>query len=121
MPAAASISQAIAFTNEHATLANVVSALLSTMTTWDVAWGAVFSATGSTPPERTVRDWIVESLLVEANTPANGNIQQVQDVINIVCRVLYATQAARVAVPARITAANETAILAAYNASWGTF
>lgn len=119
MPAAASISQAIAFCNGNATRANVASALLSTMVAWDAAWGVVVS--GATPAERTVRNWAVESQLIEANTPTTGTIQQVQNVIDIVCRVLYATQTAAAAAPPRITAGQETAILAAYNASWGTF
>jgi hypothetical protein len=121
MPAAASISQAIAYTSGNATRANVAAALLTTSEAWNLAWGAIFNPTTATTAERTVRNWKVESWLVQGQTPATGTIQQVQNVINIVCRVLYATQAALAATPARITAGQEAAVLAAYNASWGTF
>jgi hypothetical protein len=121
MPAAASINDAIANANNHATLANVANALLSTFTTWNTQWQAIFNAITSTEAERTVRNWAVQSQLVQNATPANGTIQEVQDVVNVVCRVLYATRAAQAATPARISAAQETAVLAAYNASWGTF
>ena len=121
MAAAATINDAIANANNHATFANVGNVLLTTFETWNLQWGAIFNPNTATPAERTVRNWKVESWLVEDTTPLNGTIQQVQDVVNVVCRVLYAARAAAAATPARITAGQETAILAAYNASWGTF
>lgn len=125
MPPAASLSQAIGLTVENATVAADTDQVGTTLNSFITLLKAI-GFDEQSAAQRTVSDWFV-FLLATAQfiltTEGSGQsdpltyITQASDVVN---RTLYAALAARVA-PFRITAAQETAILAAYNATWGTF
>lgn len=67
--------------------------------------------------DRTVRDWLPLCRSLEAITPTVGDAQERQAVVDLVVRVLYAARAAAAA--GRISAGQETVVLAAWNATWG--
>lgn len=121
---AGSLSEAIAVTNAQAsTQFGTPGRLLFYITTFNslvptVGWPGNFDK--DSEKERTVRSWIVESLVVQNETPITvGDVQQTQDVVNVACRVMYAAQAAAAAVPPRISPAQEAAVLTAWNNSFG--
>jgi hypothetical protein len=111
---AATLEQAIGITNSQIALGNAANKLLFAIQSFNV-WGSSFN-TGS-PNDRTVRDWLVQSQLVQSQTPNQGNAQQRQNVVDIVCRVCWATIGARA--DGRITVGQRDAVLAAWNGSVG--
>ena len=76
----------------------------------------------SVPNDRTVLNWRLKSLIIQTNVladPGNLSLEDRDQVVDIVSRVLYATYAAEAA--GRITTVQRDAVLAAWNASYGTF
>lgn len=120
MPPAGSLSQAISLTPENVTGAANVDLIDDTL----VDFINLIKAIGfdeENAGQRTVSDWLV-FLLAAAQFIAAGQsntivyIGQATDVVN---RTLYATIEAET--DFRISSAQSTAMLAAYNATWGTF
>ncbi len=120
---AASLDEAIALTNQRTSTQFGVPGRLffyiSEFSKLDPAVGWPGNFNPKNEKERTVRNWIVESLVVQSKTPSatDGDVQQVQNVVNVVCRVMYATQAALLG--GRISAAQEASVLTAWNNSFG--
>lgn len=121
---AATLEEAIGITNTQVGGANtIVSALQVAFTAWNdlaTGWPASFNRLNTN--DRTIRNWFVQSRIVETRTPAGGlgafaGAQERQDVVDIVCRVCWAAVGARS--DGRITIAQRDAVLAAWNASWG--
>ena len=69
--------------------------------------------------DRTVLNWRPASIALETITPPAGNSIERQRVVDLVVRVLYATEAAFTA--SRITSTQRDAVLDAWNDSWATF
>lgn len=113
---AATLEEAIALTNGRAGLGSINNLLSSQLSVFN-SWRNSFDKDNTN--DRTVRNWYPQSSLVLANTPASGNSQQRQAVVNIACRVMYATIAARSA--GRITIAQRDAVLGAWNNSFALF
>lgn len=113
---ATSLSQAIAFTNSRAAVGNPGGFLKFYITTFTSSWSPSFNP--KTEKDRRVRNWAVQSGVVGANTPVTGNSQQIQDVADIACRVMYATEAAHAA--GWITDEQRDAVLDAWNGSFGS-
>ncbi len=113
---AASLNEAIALTNSRAAAGNPGGFLNFQISTFTSTWKPNFDPDNA--EQRTVRNWVVQSEVVVANTPVTGSSQQIQNVADIACRVMYATQAAFAA--GRITVGQRDAVLGAWNASFGT-
>lgn len=120
---AATLQEAIANTNGQAGTAPLVAGrALFYISTFNsvvptTGWPANFDPNNAA--QRTVRNWIVQGKLVQDQTPAGvTNAQQTQNVVNAACRVMYAAQAAAAA--GRISAAQEAAVLTAWNNSFGS-
>lgn len=112
---ATTLEEAIAQTNSRVAQGNAASLLNQQITTFNSLWGPEFDK--EKEKERTVRNWFVQANLVRKQTPTQGNAQERQDVVNIACRVMYATIAAEAA--GRITSAQRDSVLAAWNNSFG--
>lgn len=112
---AATLLDAVGYTNPQVGVGNSVNLLLQYITLFNAQWAPGFDT--SNVNDRTVRNWIVSSKIVEANTPTQGNAQQRQSVVDVVVRILFAANAAFSA--NRITAAQRDAVLAAWNGSIG--
>jgi hypothetical protein len=115
--AAATLDTAIANTNQRASLGDlpVNSLLLFYITTFNALWPSDLDL--NSVNNRTVRNWLVRARLVQNQTPVTGTVQQVQAVVDIACRVMYATSDALTG--GRITTAQRDAVLAAWNNSFG--
>lgn len=75
------------------------------------AWRSIFSALS--PNERTVLDWLVPLRSVETNADTTADMGQLAAATEVLQRMLWATETA--ANESRITAAQEAAVLTAYN------
>lgn len=112
---AATLLDAVGYTNPQVGIGNSANFLQFYITTFNTLWSPHFDPNQLN--DRTVRNWLVSSKVVEANTPAQGNAQQRQAVVDVIVRVLYAANAAFSA--GRITAAQRDAVLTAWNGSFG--
>ena len=114
MPAAP-LSDAIAFTNGRVGVGNAIGFLNFYITTFNNLWAPAFNPENVN--DRTVRNWIVFTRVVQNKTPTSGNSQERQEVVNAAVRVMYAAEAAHAA--GRITTAQRDAVLGAWNSSFG--
>lgn len=112
---AATLLDAVAYTNPRVGVGNSTNFLQFYISTFNAAWAPSFDPNNAN--DRTVRNWIVSSKVVEDNTPTQGNAQQRQAVVDVTVRILFATNAAFSA--GRITTAQRDAVLAAWNGSFG--
>lgn len=112
---AISLSQAIAHTNSRVGQANPLSLLLSQISTFNSLWPGTLNINNI--DQRTVRNWLPFARTVEAQTPATGNSQQRQNVVNVAVRVMFAAIQARAG--GRITVAQRDDVLAAWNTGFG--
>jgi hypothetical protein len=77
--------------------------------------------------QRTVTDWFVpmtaagQLIPTITSPPFVSSIAVIQQIADVIYRFCYATDAAENGGPVRISSAQATAVLAAYNATWGTF
>jgi len=77
--------------------------------------------------QRTVTDWFVPltaagQIISTINAPPFvSSIAVIQQIADTIYRFCYATDAAENGGPVRISNAQAVAVLAAYNATWGTF
>jgi hypothetical protein len=123
MPAAANLTDAISVLTQNTLGAFQTDDIASTIT----AFIALLRSIGfneQNAAERTVTNWYVPMLAVAQaieNGVGDAAVISVTLATDVVSRMLYAALAARQFSPFRITPAQETAILAAYNATWGTF
>jgi hypothetical protein len=113
----ATLQAAIAQTNGRAGLGNLLaqSKLLFYISTFNALWPSDLDLNNA--DNRTVRNWLVQARLVQDQTPVTGTVQQVQAVVDIACRVMYAAIDAHTA--GRITTAQRDAVLVAWNGSFG--
>lgn len=114
MPAA-TLLDAIAFTNIRVGTGNALGLLFFYISTFNNLWAPNFDP--GLNSDRPVRNWIIASRITQDNTSTSGNAQQKQDVVNATVRVLYAADAAFTA--GRITTAQRDAVLTAWNSSFG--
>lgn len=114
MPAA-TLLDAVAFTNIRVGTGNTLGLLFFYISTFNGLWAPNFNP--SVSGDRPVRNWIVSSRVTQDNTPTSGNAQQKQDVVDAAVRVLYAADAAFTA--GRITTTQRDAVLTAWNSSFG--
>lgn len=116
---AADLEEAIANTNIRVRLGVASSVLLTQIGIFTEQFPAQFNATRIN--DRTVLDWRVQSTLITQKTadipPGTANVQQRQDVVNVACRVMYATLASFAA--GRIMASQRDSVLDAWNNSFG--
>lgn len=113
MPNAANLIQAVGLALENLQLDSDGGQLQSAIATFNDAWIASFSL--ANVAERTVLNWIVPLRDAEANAPVTGDVGQIAAAGDVLTRMLYATYTAQNATPARITGAQATAVLTAYN------
>lgn len=119
---AASIIDAVATTANRVALENqTVGQAYSQFVLWNAGFLPIFNLNDAN--ERVVRNWIVQSKMIEDEFTALGlaagtlDPAQTQQVVETVCRMLFAT---REAVNfGLITAGQQAAVLAAWNASLG--
>lgn len=112
---AGTISAAIANTNSRVGLSSQAGLLKQNLVTFNSLWKPLFSKDSTR--ERTVRNWFPCSLALQKDTPATGNSQERQDVVDVVCRVLYATEAAFAG--SRIKQSQRDSVIGAWNNSFG--
>ena len=113
---ATTLEEAISQTNSRVASGNTVGLLKFYIDSFTAQWSPLFDK--KNVAQRTVRNWAVQSSIVSAATPLEGNPQQAQDVVDVACRVMYATIAAHDASPQRITTAQRDSVLAAWNNSF---
>lgn len=115
---AANIVQAVANTSDRLALENqTAGSIVTQFTAWNAAIQPIFST--NVQNDRVVRNWLVRSELLQAQLPAGTvlNPSQRQQVIEVVCPLLYATLGAFQ--NSLITLAQHDAVLAAWNATFG--
>lgn len=112
---AATLLDAVAFTNSRTDLGNTAGLLFFYISTFNNSWAPNFNPNLNS--DRPIRNWIISSRITQDNTPTTGSAQQKQAVVDAAVRVLYAANAAFTA--GRITTAQRDAVLAAWNSSFG--
>jgi len=113
MAAAASIGEAIIAANLNLTLQEAANTFKTSLENFVASLGTILDE--KSQAQRTVRNWQVLLSEQAANAPDDGSadFQQINVATMVLCRCLYATRVAED--DSRITTAQETAILAAYN------
>ncbi len=96
------------------------STLKAAMTTFKTALRAIFPTDG-TPAIRSVSNWLVIGAAIDTDIPVDPT-RCSYITLNQACRyvfqICWAAENARTSTPQRITTAQATAVLAAFNAAW---
>lgn len=127
MPAAASIAQAIQLTPENVQLARDSSDDLFEVLGNFITLVKAIDFNEEDAGNRTVTDWLVPLLALQqylttyAQTVIFSGPSDVAPAIDGVGRIMWAVLGARQLTPARISLAQSNAMLAAYNATWGSY
>ena len=92
----------------------IIGNLVADMAIWNAGWPIIFNELDVN--QRTVRDWFVQSQMIELNYASPPNESDLQKTVDVVIRILEAGIAAESS--GRISAGQATALEAAYNAAW---